>query len=368
MNIGIITFHHARYSYGAILQTLATCLVCKQFSSEVELINYENDYEQKGIKNQRSSFTDKIRKAMNYMIRMYIFSGRKNPFLHKKNIDKIYESLSPFYRDLEQMNNLKYDVLITGSDQVWNPQITGGLDPAFFLRFGIAQKRISYASSMGTYRIPINEQESFTNLLKGYDAISVREKFAKEQLQPLCEQEIKIVLDPTLLLTKESWLQYFGIKENKERSSYILTFFVGAGLENYWEEVYPYVESYCLPVWNIQSHKHKSKHTDKVLFVPSVKEFLQYINDATVVITNSFHGTAFSINFGKEFIPILAKANPARVQNLLNEVNLSDRINMPVSKLKSKIDYQAVWKCLDEKREDSISWLKTQVIDVDCYA
>lgn len=364
MKIGIITFHHAKYSYGAVLQSLATCLVCKQLGAEAELINYENSDEQKGIKDQHSSVTDKFRRKINYFIRMYLYSGCKNPFLHKDNIDKVYESLSPPYRHIEQMKDLEYDVLITGSDQVWNPQITGGLDPAFFLCFGIAQKRISYASSMGTYHISMNEQATFASLLDRYDAISVREQFAKEQLQALCKQEIRVVLDPTLLLTKEQWFQHFGIGTNensKERQPFILTFFVGSGLENNWEEVQKYVEYYHLPVWNIQSHKHKSKHTDKVLFVPSVKEFLQYISDATVIITNSFHGTAFSINFGKEFIPILAKANPARVQNLLNEVNLNERINIPVSKLKTEIDYQSVWKCLDKKREYSISWLRNQI-------
>ena len=363
MKIGIITFHHAKYSYGAMLQALATCIVCKQYTSNVELINYENAYEQKGVKNQDASLAERLRRTINYIIRMYVYSGRKNSFLHKDNIDCVYESLSPLYTSIDQMKELDYDILITGSDQVWNPQITGGLDPAFFLQFGNARKRISYASSMGTYVIPQDEQDRFISCLKGYDAISVREQFAKEQLQPLCKQEVKVVLDPTLLLTKEQWLRHFAIKERpmEEHPRYILTFFVGTGLESNWEEVRPYVERYQLPVWNIQSHTHKSRHTDKVLFVPSVREFLQYINNATVVITNSFHGTAFSINFGKEFIPILAKANPARVQNLLRELGLERRVNIPVTDLDIPMDYKDVEERLCERRADSQGWLMEQI-------
>lgn len=365
MKIGIITFHHATYSYGAMLQALATCLVCKNYTSDVELINYENQYEQRGVKAKGATWHVRLQRLINYWMRMYIYSGRKNPFLHSSNIDKVYERVSPQYHDLAQMSDLEYDVLITGSDQVWNPQITGYIDPAFFLNFGKADKRISYAPSMGTYAIPEQEMETFRRLLSHYDAISVREQFAKEQLQPLCQQEIKVVIDPTLLLTKEQWLQHFNIIDRPDSNTepYILTFFVGAGLDSYWDEVEAYKDYYQLPIWNIQAHKRKSKHTDRVVFVPSVKEFLQLINGAAVIITNSFHGTAFSINFGKEFIPILARKNPARVQNLLNKVGLEDRIKVPTSKLSNPINYQQVWERLNDLREDSLTWLDNKILN-----
>lgn len=361
MKIGIITFHHAKFSYGAMLQALATSLICKRFADRVELINYENRYEQKGVKAKDANLTSRIKRSINYVVRTVLFGGINNPYKSRKNIDKVYPCVSnQLYNDVSQMRQLEYDVLITGSDQVWNPELTGGVDPAFFLKFGTANKRISYASSMGTYILSKDEQTQFKSLLSDYQAISVRELHAKQQLKKIAPVDIKIVLDPTLLIRKEEWIKRFSLLENSKltRTPYILTFFVSSGIDSYWKEIKEYVEFYKLPVFNIQAHKFKSKHIDKVIFAPEVSEFLRLILNATVVITNSFHGTAFSINFEKEFVPILSKNNPSRVINLLNEIGLSDRININTKDLQEKIDYAKVTPLLINKAEESYKWLR----------
>ena len=97
--------------------------------------------------------------------------------------------------------------MVAGSDQLWNPLISGKLDPLFFLQFGKAKKRISIASSLGSYILTDSEKEIVRNYLKIFDSISVREAFAKNQLQSLTDKSIKVLMDPTLLLTKEFWKQ-----------------------------------------------------------------------------------------------------------------------------------------------------------------
>ncbi len=359
MKVGVITFHHAKFSYGAMLQALATCTVCKRYADMVELINYENAYEQRGVKTKGTSLKERLLRQANYIARMVIYGGYKNPYQDGKKIDRIYDRLTDaHYTDVKQMSGLEYDVMITGSDQVWNPNITGGIDPAFFLDFGKANRRISYAPSMGTYVIPEDQKQSFAHYLARYDAISVRETFAKDQLQPLCKQEVKVVLDPTLLLTKQEWFDELQIEEREDNGDhYILTFFVGQGFSANWPQIAQYVDKLKLPVWNVQSHQKRALHVDRVLCTPTVADFLRLIQGADMVITNSFHGTAFSINFGKRFVSVLPLNNPSRIENLLTKVDLASRIEPTIQGMTESIDYDKVRKNLDELRKDSVMWL-----------
>lgn len=360
--IGIVTIQHARYSYGAILQALATCLICQRFSDRVDIINYENRYEQKGVKNANTSFVGRLIRFFNYLVRMYLYGGYKNPYIDSSNIDKIYPSITNrCYHSISEMEELDYDILITGSDQVWNPIITGGIDPVFFLQFSNPQKRLSYASSMGSYELDDDEKIKVKKMLSKYNSISVRENFAKEQLSELYNGDIKVVMDPTLLLNREQWMDYFHIQAKPIKDSYILTFFVTSGIESYWVDIEKYIRYYKLPIWNVQSHRYKSSHVDRVISAPTVEEFLSLIDNAAVVITNSFHGTAFAVNFKKEFIPILAKKNPQRVINLLETIGLTDRINIPVEKLDSLINYEDVHDKLAFWREESLTWLDNSI-------
>lgn len=364
MKIGIVTIQHAKYSYGAILQALATNIICQRYSDEVDIINYENYYEQKGIKSIGSGIINRIKRSLNYYCRMYIYGGYKNPYIDSRNIDAIYPSITArCYTSIQEMNNLDYDILITGSDQVWNPVITGGLDPVYFLNFANPRKKISYASSMGSYILKDAEKTTVRNYLSSYYGVSVRENFAKDQLSVLYDKEIKVVLDPTLLLDKNQWLDYFKIKPQNKVEKYILTFFVTSGIDSYWSDIEQYADYYKLPIWNIQSHNHKSSHVDKVISTPKVDDFLALIENAEVIITNSFHGTAFAINFNKEFVPVLARKNPQRVVNLLEELGLSNRINISEVELNHPIDYDSVNKRLEELRSDSINWLENNIKD-----
>ncbi len=363
--LGIVTFHHAKFSYGAMLQAYATEAVCRRFVDDVEIIDYENPYEQKGAKTASTSAIGTIKKNLNYLLRLTVFQGYRNQYRNSKNIDKFYHKVSSKkYEKIEDFCDADYDILLSGSDQIWSPELTNGVDEVFLLNFGNQQKRISYASSMGSYILNEEEQQKFAECLSRFDSISVREAHAKEQLQPLTQKDIEVVLDPTLLLRKEEWEEQLGIQSSaKTKEPYILTFFVSTGLESYWDQVGKYVSELGLPVWNVQSHKHKSVHVDKVVFAPSVSEFVELIANASVIITNSFHGTAFSLNFQKNVVPILSKKNPARVVNLLNMCGLSELIDIAPERLHEDIDYREANALLEQSRKKSLMWLENALKD-----
>jgi hypothetical protein len=357
MKIGVITFHHAKNSYGASLQALATIRVLRSIGHEAELINYENRYEQAEIKGNRVPLKRRVSLYLSLITRLYLFGGWKNPYRHRENHDKMYKYITKErYTEIGQMHNLHYDVLLAGSDQIWNPEVTKELDKAFLLKFGQAKKRISYASSMGSYKLNKSDKKEFELALKSFNAISVREEHARGQLLGCTDKNIKVVLDPTLLLNKEMWEDEFKI-DNKEYPPYILTYFVAGNLDSYWNHIESYVEAMQMPIWNIQSHAKKSKHAQRIIYCVPLSKIVSLHRNASLIITDSFHGTAFSINFHKKFVAIKNKKNPVRVANLLELLKLSDRLCIAPQKILDEIDYMKVDTSLNALRQDSLGWL-----------
>ncbi len=360
MKVGIMTYHHSKRSYGACLQAFALANVCKKYVSQVELVNYQNDYEKKAYKRGSGSLLTEAKRLVNFLARVIVYSAWYSPYNNISFLDSFYGCVSKdMYHNIDDLKNLHYDALITGSDQVWNPEITGGIDEAFFLNFSDARKRISYAASMGSYSLDQNEKNQYKKLLSNFTSISVREDFAKKQLQELTEKDIKVVLDPTLLLDHSEWKERIpDLCEVNKPEKYILTFFVTHGFTSYSSSVKKYSEELSLPIWNIQAHRRKYNGVDRVVQTPTIGEFLQLIQNASLIITNSFHGTAFSIIFHKDFVSLVNADNPTRVKNLLDILNLSERINVPVESLEDCINYDEVDTILDPLRKESETWLK----------
>lgn len=364
--IGVVTFHHAKHSYGAALQALATLRGIKKLGYDAELINYENAFEQKEVHYEGLSLVRKCALFANWFARMFFFGSITDPCRKGKNLDKMYKDVTTkVYRSPEELEQTDYDVLVSGSDQIWNPEITGGVDAAYLLQFGNPKKRIAYASSMGSYRLTAEEVPVYRKALSRFNAIGVRENYAKEQLQPLCEKEIKVVCDPTLLLTGDEWRAEFAqqISALKPETPYILTYFVGGNIDSYWPQIAEIVEQYGLPVWNVQSHGKKYAHTAKAVYAITPGDLVAHIEKAALVITDSFHGTAFSVNLGAPFAAVLNPKNPVRVKDLLEKVGLQERIHMTAANCEDPIDYIAAHEKLEKFRKDSAQWLKDALQD-----
>ena len=353
-SIGIMTIH-TTYNYGAVLQAYATEAFYNTHGFDAELIDYTNDH----IQEQLKLFYKQEGKLKGFFITFIrnVFFGRLH--YYRKAFGKIKDICrfsKESYTSLEQLNQTKYDILVAGSDQLWNPLISGKLDPAFFLQFGKGRK-ISVASSIGSSVLKTDEIEQVKGYLKDFDAISVREEFAKEQLQPLTDKDIKILLDPTLLLSRDHWMEKVAVrsKYNGIGEKYIVTYFAGGNKGSHRRIISEYAAKFNLPVWTIQYSNYTWKESSKKILGATMEDFVALIANAALVITDSFHGVAFSVNLNTDFVALTNKANPVRVKALLDKLDIADRIDMEPEAY-HPVDYAEITPKLLRLQEDSINW------------
>ena len=173
--IGIITLFNC-YNYGAVLQAYATYKYIESLGYEhVELINYENKYESKSKKTIRFIVSGNIKEIIKRFIQ-YIILG-KNRNLKKGFyyfLNKVKKSKKKF-KNIEELRNTSYDILISGSDQIWNPVIFNKIDFAYLLDFSDKAKKYSISSSAGSYIYSPEEKKIVTTLLKDFSGIAVRD-------------------------------------------------------------------------------------------------------------------------------------------------------------------------------------------------
>lgn len=354
-SIGVVTFHRAN-SFGATLQAYATVAFLNQNGYKAEIVDYTNEYEQR---------FQKVFHTENGKLSGYLTAAIKNFLLRKRhytrksfgNLDRYYPISAIRYKDKESLDLAKYDVLVAGSDQIWNPVITNGIDNTYLLQFGTADKRISIASSMGSHTLSEDEKEMFRKAMATFTAISIREEFGKEQLSKLTDNPIQILADPTFLFRKDDWIEELGRKSKyfciKEK--YILTFFVSPE-NSYRERVQKYAEALQLPVWSIQSTIIKRTNCQRSILGATIEDFIALIAGAELVITDSFHGVALSLNLQRSFVAFKNKANPVRVVSLLDKLEIPERLDMVAAEY-SPVDYGRVGELLEPLCEDSRKWV-----------
>lgn len=360
--IGIVTFFKAN-NYGVCLQAIATSEFLQRQGFCVDIINYINPFEHRIFK---WSYKE------NNKIYGYITSLAKNILLGKmyyykkgfNNVEQYYHLTEQCFTDVNQMQNLNYDILIAGSDQIWNPSITGGIDQAFLLQFGNAEKRISVASSLGSNELTASEKEIFQKAFKIFSDISVRERYAKECLKTLTDKKIKVLIDPTFLFDKEDWTNLLGRKSGyyDTNEKYILTYFISSKKANYRSRVEEYSRKFNCPVWSIQFTNYHWKITQKRILGASIEDFIALFLNAQLILTDSFHGTAFSINLNRDFVSFKHSENPVRTIDLLHSLQIDNRLDM-TAKEYYPVDYEVVNKELEQQRDDSRKWL-LKAVDV----
>lgn len=222
---------------------------------------------------------------------------------------------------------MEYEALIAGSDQIWNYTRTSYLNPYFltFAKDGV--RKLSYAASFSVSSIPPNRQEQYRELINNIPQISVRENEGAELVRQLTGRECQVVLDPTLLLDREEWLKVASDRI-KIDEPYILTYSLNSS-KGYWKIVNGYAKKYGLRVVNLRHDFNDCKipphQTD--IFDAGPREFIYLLANAKLVITNSFHGTIFSINFGVPFLSVLNRASEtnSRIDSILKNLGLLDR-------------------------------------------
>lgn len=377
MKIGIITILKVN-NYGAELQAFATQYILKKLGYNAEIIDYLFYKNKKHIKTKASSPVFTFPLILKIKEFLYPILERVKNLTHIRNSNKrnlAFEnfhientSISKSFRSIDELydTDLDYDVYIVGSDQVWNPNIYSSLEPYFLSFAPKTAKKISYASSFGVCEIPDYTKEYYKNKLQSLDSISVRENDAVDLVKKISGKTAQLVLDPTLLLTKDEWLKV-AKPMHIDKSNYILIYELTPckyirNLANYIKERLGF------EIIRICKSAAKEDTNNDILNICTAgpSEFLYLFSNAQYIITNSFHGTVFSLLFEKEFYTVLPirKKNNSRQRCLLNLFGLTDRLleeNSVFPILGKTINYYNVKNILEKEKNKSIAYLKESI-------
>ena len=312
--IGILTFQNA-VNFGAILQTYALNKVINKSNICCETI----DYNSKKIKNAY-----KIIKIGSVNLFVNSIIGLKDNIIKKAKFKSFLKknvkmSLKKYNEKNISLSNDDYSVFITGSDQVWNLDLSE--DKNYYLDFVDENRNLlnSYAASFGNINMIERNKEYINCILKKYNYITVREKTAQEKLDEILKIKSTLVLDPTFLLDKEDWNRV--IKNKRKTKKYILLYILHE------EDAYIIANriheltGLKIIVLN-QSYKKRIKA--KYIRNAGPDEFLNYIKNSEYVITDSFHGTALSIIFRKNLKVVLKNKNKHLNDRLVSILKLFD--------------------------------------------
>ena len=248
-------------------------------------------------------------------------------------IDKYQNLSSNKYHKVEDFtaNPPAYDVYITGSDQLWSPRHCNG-DPAFMLYFAPDNAlKISYAASIGSNAIPEELKNAYIGLLSRYKHISVRENTGADVIRSLINKKATVVLDPTLLLNKDEWNKV-ATPKRLVMKKYILCYFL-----NYTFNAFPYVDELAMDMQKQTGYEivRVARPPHKLSFInttyqigASPEEFLALVRDAEIVLTTSFHGTAFAVNYGKPVFTVVQdrNASDSRQVSLMHNLGLDKQV------------------------------------------
>lgn len=354
MQIGILTFQYPENkNFGASLQSYAHLTLIEKINSNVKIINYYKN---------------------NYSIKSKIISLLKNKnFIdYNKKFLKQTCKINP-NEDLKFLNK-EFDTFVVGSDQVWRERYLNGKTKHYFFDFvNDDKKKIAYAASFGVdYWEGTSElTEEIKPLIKRFDHISVREESGID----ICKNTFGIdnavcVLDPTLMISREDYQPILDDWKDKShlKKKYIAHMLLDdtKELKKESQNIADYLKA---DINYIKGKSFKILGKD-ITFYNKVSQWLTYLKDAELVITDSFHCTVFSLIFHKKFVVV---ANPergiARLETLLSKVGLEDRFFTDIKDvmksgiLDKEIDYNEVDKKLETHRKYSMDFLKKALED-----
>ena len=362
---------HKVSNIGSVVQAYALQHKIKQLGLDSEIIDYDYPYpKEKNIslytilnniviffQNFVWGFPNKKRER-----RMTLF---REKYLICSNVSYDRESI--------KKKPPEYDIYCTGSDQVWNPYYIGD-DTNFMLSFVPEDKpKISYAASFATNDMPDYLVELYSNCLKEYDSITVREQAGVDLVNRMVGKDAKVVCDPTLLLSREEWDEFAELSELHLKEDYILVYILGY-MYNPRPNIYNIIsvvqKALGCKVYYINGNKSEffMPHS-KIIKGVGPMEFVDLFKHASFVITDSFHGTAFSTIYN---IPMMSVVNTdskdGRMSTLRNSVGGSKSIvpyngSIVVSK-ENLSDFQADPQKVANLSDSSILTLKEMLENV----
>lgn len=371
--IGILSLVYHNWNFGGMLQGYA-------LSTALE----KNGYCERQIRNTWEIINGKwlIRIVKKFVFQSRFLFDLFDRYARRHDARELgnfrsFEKIIPFSgffasTNIEKSNN-KYDCFIAGSDQIWSMKFQNEQTLQMYgLLFAEKGKRkISYAASIGSERAAHGHEDLFRKILDNLDYISVRENAARDFLQPLTEKPVAVTADPTILLTKEEWNK-IAITPH-EAGKYAFVYFLGEKDNRHDRELHHILDLLQLPMTCIADEVAVyPRRQDRQILDAGPREFVGYVKNAEVVLTNSFHGMVFAVIYNKPFWVFkrnreddTASMNN-RVTDFLAEFGLESRLiqngEFPTKeRLNEKIDYASVNQIIQKKREYSIDWLKSAI-------
>lgn len=360
--VAILTFHRA-LNYGAKYQAYALLTAVNKYSD-----GYVLDYRCEQIEQffyKTSGLKSRIKKMVKWMLfptYMGDLKKRENRF---REFDRFYK-LSRKYtaRNIEQADS-EYDLFFTGSDQVWNPILSGN-DVNYFLPFCEKEKRNSYAASLGKARLDDFNKETIKQLLMDFKNITVREKSMVNEIKRVVPQVNPVpVCDPVFLLEANEWKNNLNLEEQTKKQKYIFIYIV-APETNAVKKAKKIAEKNGWGIKYIDKGRKKQREIEAVNDAGPI-EFLNLMLNAELVITTSFHALALSLIFHK---PVQYELSKERVNANSRLIDLVTSVNMmkyEITEINDDIYDDYNWKEIDSKigdmRSASIELLNKMIDD-----
>lgn len=329
MRIGQLTFH-ASHNYGSVLQAYAMAKILQNLGHESEFINLRPQSQKEAYRIIKPSD-----KGIRLLFKYLIYPSLKKRWNHyERFITHVLPITKQEYASTEEMchSTFDYDAYVVGGDQIWNPACQD-FESAYYLQFlpeSNNAKKISYSPSLGKTEFDAETQKKMAEWVKCFDAISVREKRGAELIQSLTDKKVNLVCDPVVLLDKEEW-EKFAVQP-KYKKPYILVYFLennhgSRSLIEYLRKTTGYeVVIFNEYIRDFIKPYHKA-------YSASPEEFVGLFMNASLIYTNSFHGTAFATIFERPFITAIApdqinakNNNDSRKIDYLQKIGLKDRL------------------------------------------
>lgn len=359
-------------NYGSVLQVFALYQAIQRFGYESEVVwesgTLSKNWDFRPNKIMRTLFklliypkliwsTFNTAKTVNSKVIDSEKVERFESFVEKHFSRRFYST-----KDLKRIAKTgEYYKFVCGSDQVWS-STTLYVDPLMYLRFAPSEKRIAYAPSLGRDYIPDYNKRIMRRYIKDIPYVSVREEVGQKLIYKLTGRDVPVVLDPTLLLTKDDWNE---LKTVEKHSGYVLCYF----LDSTSDEVIKRIEEICTlnnkTIINIGCPIIQSGTVDVINENAGPSEFLGLVEKADMIFTDSYHGMLFSIIYQRPFWSIARNYGEfdqsSRQKNVLSMIHLEDRY-IDITNIESVsfegIDYNAANVVLQQKRNFSIDYLK----------
>lgn len=380
LGVCIKYFHE---NYGGMLQSYATVSLLKKYNIDYELIRYTKKHTLSDsirfiprllnvvlLNDKYESLKKKIGKklhpefARNDAVRSQAFRRFREAHFEGFSTECVgYDEL--------KTNALRYDAVLTGSDQLWSP---AGLPTNFFnLKFvDDAIRKISYASSFGVKKIPFYQKKRTAEYLKRIEYISMRENRGAEIVEELTGRTVPTVLDPVLMFDKNEWDRMVPVTDKCGiDSKYVFAYFLGCNKE-YRQKVTEYAKKRGLKIVALhhldQYVPEDENFGDMTFYDVAPDDFLNILRGAEYVFTDSFHGTCFSIIYQKKFITFnrysesSGHSKNSRIDSLCTNLQLNDRRYRDdgnfTQMTEKEISYPEVCSRLEAIKEQSEAYLK----------